>query len=35
MNARDPNLDRVELVATALGPLRDEVLERFQVIGKI
>lgn len=26
MNVRDPNLERVELVATALGPLRDELV---------
>jgi hypothetical protein len=24
VNVRDPNLERVELVATALGPLRDD-----------
>jgi hypothetical protein len=26
MNVHDPNLERVELVATALGPLRDELV---------
>ena len=26
MNEHDPNLERVELVATALGPLRDELV---------
>jgi hypothetical protein len=26
MKVHDPNLDRVELVATALGPLRDELV---------
>jgi len=26
MNVHDPNLDRVEPVATALGPLRDELV---------
>jgi predicted nucleotidyltransferase len=26
MNVQDPNLERVELVATALGPLRDELV---------
>ena len=26
MNVHDPNLERVELVATALGPLREELV---------